>query len=61
LIFEAAVMTESTLPSSTKQFNKELDAQILKQEPPDDLTRDAPWWQRRHWATLWSTIKKRFQ
>ena len=48
-------MPESTLPSSTKDHNKILDAQILKQEPPD---YDAPWFGRRFFATAWSTVKK---
>jgi len=36
-----------TLPSSTVRFNRDLDEQILRQEPPDELTRAAPWYQRR--------------
>ena len=48
----------ATLPTSTREHNKQLDKQITDQEPPD---HDAPWRQRRYWATLWSTVKKRFQ
>ncbi len=44
----------ATLPTSTVRHNKKLDEEILKKEPPD---RDAPWWQRMHWATLYSTVK----
>ncbi len=43
----------ATLPTSTVEHNKKLDAEILKREPPD---RHAPWWQRGYWATtLYST------
>jgi hypothetical protein len=44
--------TKGQLPTSTVEHNKKLDAEILKREPPD---RDAPWWQRKFWATLYST------
>jgi hypothetical protein len=45
---------ESTLPTSTKEHNKMLDAQIADKEPPD---YDAPWFERRYFATAWSTVK----
>jgi hypothetical protein len=45
--------SESTLPTSTVEHNKKLDDLALKQEPID---RDAPWWQRKFFATTWSTI-----
>jgi hypothetical protein len=51
-------MTQSTLPSSTKEFNKTLDAKITDREPSD---YDAPWFGRRFFATLYSTIKAWFQ
>ena len=44
----------ATLPTSTAQHNVRLDEAIIKNEPPD---RDAPWWQRRYFATLYSTLK----
>ena len=44
----------ATLPTSTAQHNIRLDEAIIKNEPPD---RDAPWWQRRYFATLYSTLK----
>jgi hypothetical protein len=50
--------SEATLPSSTREHNKMLDDEILRQEP---LDYEAPWFQRRDWATWWSTIKARFQ
>lgn len=56
-----ATLPSSVLPSSTVQHNRELDEQILRQEPPDDLTRAAAWWQRRYFATAYSTIKSWFQ
>jgi hypothetical protein len=45
---------KATLPSSTVEHNKELDRQIVDREQPD---RDAPWWQRKFFATTWSAIK----
>jgi len=48
----------ATLPTSTVRFNQELDAQIVSQEPRD---LDAPWWQRKFFATAWSTVKQWFQ
>jgi hypothetical protein len=48
-------VTESTVPSSTREHNKQLDAEIMKLEPPD---YDAPWFGRRYFATMWTTIKK---
>lgn len=48
----------ATLPTSTREFNKMLDAQIVSREPID---WSDPWRQRRYWATLWSTIKAWFQ
>jgi hypothetical protein len=44
----------ATLPTSTVKHNIELNAQALKNEPPD---RNAAWWQRKFWATLYSTWK----
>jgi hypothetical protein len=48
----------ATLPSSTKEHNKKLDKLVTEREPPD---RNAPWWERRHWATMWSTVRGWFQ
>jgi len=46
--------TESTtLPTSTIAHNVKLDAEILRQDPPD---QNAPWWQRK-FATLASTMR----
>jgi hypothetical protein len=53
-------VNESTLPTSTRAHNKELDAEIMRREPAGDLTRDAAWWQRRHRATLWTTVRAWF-
>ena len=48
----------ATLPSSTKEHNKALDKEIVDRE---EKPIDAPWWERRHWATLWSTVRAWFQ
>jgi hypothetical protein len=50
--------SRATLPTSTLQHNIKLDAAILKKETPD---RDAPWWQRRFLATLYSTWRGLFE
>jgi hypothetical protein len=44
------------ISSETKDLNQKLDLQILKQEPPDEITRAAPWYQRLRIATAYSTI-----
>jgi hypothetical protein len=49
---------KATLPTSTTEFNKKLDAQIIEKEPPD---YDAPYFERRYLATLWSTVRSWFQ
>jgi hypothetical protein len=52
------MMEKITSPrEGVKENNKKLDAEILRREPPDEITRDAPWYQRRYFATLWSTVK----
>jgi hypothetical protein len=50
-----------TLPSthtpegaSNKEVNTHLDKLIVERERPD---YDAPWFMRRHWATMWSTMR----
>jgi len=48
----------STLPSSTKKFNVELDAKISITEVDDDATLKAPWVERRIYATLLSSLRK---
>ena len=45
---------ERTLPKITHEHNKKLDQQIVDREP---LDYDAPWVQRRYWATLYSTMR----
>ena len=47
----------ATVPTSTVRHNNMLDRQILKREPPDEITRAAPWYQRLWQATLYSTVK----
>jgi hypothetical protein len=43
---------------SAKERNQRLDLQILKREPPDEITQAAPWYQRLlRIATLYSTVK----
>jgi hypothetical protein len=44
-----------------KERNWKLDLQILRREPPDEITRAAPWYQRLQIATLYSTVKAWFQ
>jgi hypothetical protein len=44
----------ATVPTSAKKHNIKLDEAAERQEPID---WDAPWRQRRSWATLWSTMK----
>jgi hypothetical protein len=41
----------------TKERNRELDKLILKREPPDEITRAAPWYQRVWTATSYSTVR----
>ena len=48
----------STLPTSTLKFNRQLDQQIIDREPRE---LDAPWFARRFFATVWSTVKPWFQ
>jgi hypothetical protein len=55
---------KSTLPStqtregaSDKEVNIHLDKVALRQEQPD---YDAPWFDRRFFATMWSTVKAWF-
>jgi hypothetical protein len=52
----------ATVPSSTKAHNRQLDQQIVDREAID---RDAPWWQRKFFATAYSTVasvvRRRFQ
>jgi hypothetical protein len=45
-----------TLPTSTRKLNAELDARILRNEPADEITRAACWYQRR-FATAFSTAQ----
>jgi hypothetical protein len=40
-----------------KERNQKLDAQILRQEPADEITQAAPWFQRLRIATLYSTVR----
>ena len=47
---------EATLPTSTVEFNKKLDAQIADSEPVDAETLEAPW-VRRRLSTLASSLK----
>jgi hypothetical protein len=49
---------KATLPTSTVQHNIKLDEAILKKEPRD---YDAPYFERRYLATLWTTVKSWFQ
>jgi hypothetical protein len=49
---------EATLPTSTIKYNIKLDAQIIEKEPRD---YDAPSFERRYLATLWSTVRAWFQ
>lgn len=47
----------ATGPTSIVRHNNMLDRHILKREPPDEITRAAPWYQRLWQATLYSTSK----
>jgi hypothetical protein len=51
----------ATKPSDTyertKERNRKLDLEILRREPPDEITRVAPWYQRAWTTTLYSTVK----
>jgi hypothetical protein len=40
-----------------KEINQKLDLEILRREPPDEITRAAPWYQRLRIATLYSTVR----
>ena len=51
----------TTDDESAKERNQRLDLQILKREPPDEITQAAPWYQRLRIATLYSTVKAWFQ
>jgi hypothetical protein len=48
----------ATLPTSTIKHNIKLDEAITKNEPPD---RNAPGWERRFLATLYSTWRGLFE
>jgi hypothetical protein len=43
---------QSTLPSSTKRHNKQLD-----RDDPVDYQNPPPWWERSFLVTMWSTMK----
>jgi hypothetical protein len=47
----------ATVPSSTKQHNKQLDQQIVDQEAVD---WSDPWRMRKYFVTLLSTMKNLF-
>jgi hypothetical protein len=40
-----------------RALNRALNRTILQREPPDELTRAAPWYQRVWTATSYSTIR----
>jgi hypothetical protein len=47
-----------TIPTSTHEHNKVLDAQILRKEQPDEITREASWYRRLWEATAYTTLKR---
>jgi hypothetical protein len=52
---------KATLPTSTTEYNKKLDAQIIRKEPFDET---APWyerWRDQFFATAYSTVRAWFQ
>ena len=51
----------ATVPTSTREHNKQPDARILKKEQPDQITREATWYRRLREATVYTTVKSWFQ
>ena len=49
-------MANLRIAAEVKERNQKLDAQILRREPPDEITQAAPWFQRLRIATH-STVR----